>query len=295
MRAQELLQERASPVLFHYTNATAALDIITNNRFQLSIAAGNKSEAELAPPGYDYFLSLTRSKVGDYHRYAGNGAVMFVLDGTWFNGRYPVKPVDYWERMWLHPGSERTRESEDRVFSKEAEIPATAITQAHILVKEHHDFRSPIIRKFLIIAKQQKLPTFLYTDETAWRLQDTRRSVSVKQISDMLRGPQPQRRGGSGRNYLEAWIELLYKKSSKELSKNADKLRYNLTYYARPNEDQNLAVDISNARKPGEGKTRESAIEILKFMRKNGMQTTIDFKNFINNKWEAIMAKERAK
>jgi len=295
MRAQELLQERASPVLYHYTTAEAALDILTNNRFQLSISTGNKSEQEYAPPGYDYFLSLTRSRVGDYHRWATNGAVMFVLDGVWFDGKYPVKPVDYWARAWNYPGSARTRESEDRVFSKTPEIAANAITQAHVLVKEQHQFRSPIIRKVLIAAKARGLPVYLYTDETAWRLQDTRRSVSIKQAAALLKGVEPSRHRGGGRNYLEAWIELLHKKSSKELSKEADKLRYNLFYYSGPNEDQGLSTDISNARKPGEGKPRAAAIEILKFMRQNRMQSTADFKNYIKDKWQAIVAKEKEK
>lgn len=295
MRAQELLQERASPVLYHYTTAEAALDIITNNRFQLSISTGNKTEAGMSPSGYDYFLSLTRTRVGDYHRWASNGAVMFVLDGTWFDGKYPVKPVDYWSRMWLHPGSERTRESEDRVFSKEPTIPASAITQAHVLVKEQHQFRSPLIRKVLIAAKTRGLPTYLYTNEAAWRLQDTRRSVSVAQAAALLKGVEPSRHRGGGRNYLEPWVELLHKKSSKELSTVAEKLRYNLTYYARTGEDQNLSIDISNARKPGEGKSREAAIEILKFMRQNRMQSTADFANYIKEKWQSIKADEKKK
>jgi len=293
MRAQELLQERASPVLYHYTHAEAALDILTNNRFQLSISTGNKSEQEYAPAGYDYFLSLTRSKVGDYHRWASNGAVMFVLNGTWFNGRYPVKPIDYWARAWNYPGSARTRESEDRLFSKTPEIAADAITQVHVLIKEQQQFRSPTIRKVLIAAKSRGLPVYLYTDESAWRLQDTRRSVSIKQAAALLKGIEPSRHRGVGRNYLEAWIELLHKKSSQELSEPAKKLRYNLFYYASPREDQNLSIDISNARKPGEGKTRAAAIEILKFMRQNRMQSTVDFKNYIKEKWQEIVNREK--
>jgi hypothetical protein len=99
MRQQNLF-ERASPVLYHYTSAYNALDIIRNNRFQLAISIGSPSEAKLAPPGYNYFISFTRTLTGDYHRWASNGAVMLNIDGTWFNGRYPVKPVDYWERSW---------------------------------------------------------------------------------------------------------------------------------------------------------------------------------------------------
>jgi ribosomal protein S18 acetylase RimI-like enzyme len=288
--------ERASPVLYHYTTAWAALRIIQSNQFELAIGAASPSERIFAPPGYPYFLSLTRTRTGDYHRWAGNGAVMLNLDGQWFDGRYPVKPVDYWERAWLHPGSERTRESEDRVFAREPTIPATALRQVHILLKEQHEHRSPQVRKLMILCKQQQLPVFLYDNERAWRLQDTRRSIvpSSRRAQAVMRGVEPAGYSGRAHNYLEDWIELLHKKATKELSARAEKLRYNLRYYARPNEDTNLGLEISNARKPGAGASRRSAIEILTYMKNHGMRSTLEFKNMIADKWDKIAEIERA-
>ena len=293
MRASELIQEGASAVLYHYTTAWAALQIVESGQFELAISTGSRSEQQLAPPGYPYFMSLTRTLLGDYHRWASNGAVMFNLDGTWFRGRYPVRAVDYWERSWNFPESGRTRESEDRVFSREPQIPADSIREVHVLLKEPHEHRSPQVRQLLIACKRHGLPAFLYQNEQAWRLQDRRRSIPITRDVTQLRGPQPRGYISRAKNYLEDWIELLHKKSTGELTRSADRLRYNLRYYGHPGEDQNLSVEISNARKPDSGASRRSAIEILNYMRSHDMHTTGQFRDWIAKKWDDIVTRER--
>ena len=317
MRFQQLF-ERASPVLYHYTTAYAALDIVKNNRFQLSIGTANPSEAKLAPPGYDYFISMARTRTGDYHRYAHNGGTIFVLDGNWFNGRYPTKPVDYWERAWNYPGSDRFRESEDRVFSREPTIPADAVQQVHVLIKNYQPSKqNERVRQLLLLCKQRNLPVYFYIDEKAWRLLDTRSAVSPGYYKHLFRGerdapyvrepdptkpvmPRPSKarrkvlRSYFSKNYLKSWIELLYKKSSKDLSKDADRLRYDLSYHSwEPNDDNRLGMEISNARKPDGGLSRKSAIEILQYMRSHNLKTTTEFRNMIANKWKQIAQAER--
>jgi len=294
MRASELIQEGASDVLYHYTTAWAALRIIESGQFELAISTGTRSEQQLAPPGYPYFLSLTRTRLGDYHRWATNGAVMFRLDGTWFRGRYPVRAVDYWERSWNYPESGRSRESEDRVFSREPQIPADSIREVHVLLKEPHEHRSPQVRQLLIACKRRGLPAFLYRDEQAWRLQDRRRSIPITRDVTQLRGHEPRGYTSRAKNYLEDWIELLHKKATSELTRSADRLRYNLRYYGHPGEDQNLSVEIGNARKPDSGASRRSAIEILNYMRSHDMHTTGQFRDWIAKKWDAIVDRERA-
>ena len=317
MKFQQLF-ERASPVLYHYTTAYAALDIVKNNRFQLSISTANPSEAKLAPPGYDYFISMARTRTGDYHRYAHNGGTIFVLDGNWFNGRYPTKPVDYWERAWLYSYSDRSRESEDRVFSREPTIPADAVQQVHVLIKDFKPSKqNERVRQLLLLCKQRNLPVYFYIDEKAWRLLDTRSAVSPGYYKHLFRGerdapytrepdpskpvmPRPSKarrkvlRSYFSKNYLKSWIELLHKKSSKELSKDADGLRYDLSYYSwEPNDDNRLGMEISNARKPDGGLSRKSAIEILQYMRSHNLKTTTEFRNMIADKWKQIAQAER--
>jgi len=287
MLINEVITEGATPVLFHYAGITSARDILRDGVFKLSSTTGNPSEAGYAPKGYQYFLSTTRSKVGDYHRYVGSGAAMFVLDGTWFAQRYPVKPIDYWERAWQH-SPDRTRESEDRVFSKDNEIPIDGVRALHVLMKEQSEVRSPATREMLIAAKQRGIPAYLYMDETAWRLQDTRRAVSIRQAASVLQGPKPTPRSYRSRNFLEDILEIIFKKNKGELTAGARKRVQNLLIYGsrHPNEDDGIGVDMSNARKPGSS-DYASAVKINQFMRANGIKNTVELKNFLVRKWEA--------
>ena len=288
---EQTLDEAATAVVYHYAGVSAAAKILTTGVFQLSSVTGNQSEEKYAPPGYPYFLSTTRSKVGDYHRYTGSSAVMFVLDGNWLNQRYKTKAVDYWERAWQHSGGDRTSESEDRVFTKTPEIPISGVLAVHVLIKEQHENRSPEIRTILIAAKKQGIPAYLYTDETSWRLQDTRKAVSPGAIAPILKGQQP--RGYSPSRpptmYLEPWLELIYKNKKTELTPRAEKLRYDLVYYGSryPNEDSGLGTDMSNARKPN-STDYPTAVKINNYMRKNKFSNTVELKNAMVNKWENI-------
>ena len=286
----ELLTEGATDTLFHYTAIERALKILSAGEFQLSSVMGNRSEEQYAPKGYPYFLSTTRSRVGDYHRYVGNGGVMFVLDGRWFEQRYPVKPIDYWDRSWLHSDGTRTRESEDRVFSKDDTIPTTGVRKIHVLLKEQHEYRSPEVRKLLILAKRLGIPAYLYTNEQAWRLQDERRAVGIKQAADVLKGQEPLRRT-YGRKYLSKWLELMNKKATSELSKEADKLRYNMQYYSHDGL-HNLDNDMSNARKPDAG-DHDQAVEIIKYMKGNKMTSLQQVVDALRDKWMKIYQAEQ--
>jgi hypothetical protein len=288
MRIRELLHEGATDVLYHYAPTRAAAQILADGEFRLSRATGSV-EQQYAPPDRPYFLSTTHSKVGDYHRYTGTSGVMFVLDGRWFNSRYQVKPVDYWDRAWLNNPT-RTSESEERVFSREPTIPIAGVVGMHVLLKEQDDFRSPYTRKILLNARRLGIPVHLYQDESAWRLQDVRKSIAPSAASELLKGPEHIRRQSRPETrYLEPWIELMYKKSRGELSPKAEKLRYNLVYYGlrHATDDSGLGNDLSNARKP-DSADWQLGDKIIQFMRANKLKTPVDLKNLLAKKWDAI-------
>jgi hypothetical protein len=62
-----------------------------SNEFE-TLPIGNDVESSMAIKGMPYYLSTSRSKVGDYHRYVGDSAAMFVLDGRKIASKYKVKP-----------------------------------------------------------------------------------------------------------------------------------------------------------------------------------------------------------
>jgi hypothetical protein len=291
MRAIEFLTEGATDILYHYTNIESALSILASGKFQLTSSMGNP-EARYAPPGYPYFLSTTRSRVGNYHQRNLSSAVMFVLDGQWFQQRYPVKPVDFWDRAWLNSGGQ-TSESEDRVFSRDASVPTGGVMMIHVLLKEQDEYRSPEVRKLLILSKQLGMATYLYDDEQAWRLQDTRKAISVSQAAPLLKGQDPSPRSyGKKHSGLSTWIELIHKKAIGELSKDADRLRYNMQYYSNDRLEF-LDFDMSNSKKPGSSDYNQ-AVAIISYMRANRMTTLQQLFDHVRNKWEAIGEKEQA-
>ena len=299
MKITEVITEAISSQVFHYTNLDAALKVLTTGKFELSSVVGTEWEERLTAKGYPYFFSTTRTLMGGYHGTVGNGGAMFNLDGNWYNQRYPGGPVDYWgDRGPEHRIAGRRHEAEDRIFSKTPEISAGGIQSVHVYVKPMDEkerknwgeYVPGVARKVLLAAKKSNIPAYLYEDLEMWRRQDPRGRVSIEP-RETLKGPARPGRRGRLRSYLEPWIELFYKKNQKDLSKEADKLRYNLLYYGQDwsgkFNDQGMGTDISNARKPG-NPDREQAVKIIDLMRKNNWATTKDFAEAMHKKWKAI-------
>jgi hypothetical protein len=291
MRAQHFITEGATDVLYHKTSVSAALDILKSGEFKLSSSIGSDTETGMVIKGMPYYLSTSRSKVGDYHRDTGDSAAMFVLDGQKIASKYKVKPVDYWERMWLAT-SDRTRESEDRIYSKSNVMSTESVTELHVLLKKQRDNISEIVRQLLIASKTSGIKTYLYNDESAWRLQDKRKALQAKDYSKLLKGHRAepayfrrsvrgQGESQYGRSAILNWIELVMKKPGQPLSKGAEKIRYNLRYYG--DSTTQLKNDFFNAKRPGENEY-PLVVKLGDYMTKNNL----DFKSLadkLKSKW----------
>lgn len=289
MRAEEFIAESLSRVAYHYTNISSAQKILKSGEFELSSSPGS-IEQQYAPPGKPYFLSTTRTKLGDYHRSRGSSyGVIFALDGNWFNQRYKSGPIDYWGNRNPQASSHRGHEAEDRVFSAEPTIPIDGVTAVHVLANS--DMPMPtynaIVRSILIDAKARGIPAYFYNDPKAWMNLDTRHLGDVS----MLKGQENVNtyfpaRGKLKPHYLEHWIELMMKSDKSQLSKKADEMRYSLQYtYDKKDAIQALDNEFANARKPGSGPERDAVVKILAYMRQHRLNTLTDFINHIAQKW----------
>lgn len=283
--SHDILNERVSDTLYHYTTVWAADQILTQGYFELSSTLGTDIEQQFAPPGYRYFLSATRSLTGGYHDYVGSQAVMMVLDGSWFNARYPGRAVDYWQNRDPLRGHHRAHEAEDRIFSREPRIPIGGIKSVHVLVTA--DAEPPQrawARQLLIAAKRRRIPAYLYSDTQAWRRLDTRHRAPLSSLT----GPEAQgARLWRHRGYLMPWLELLYGVDKKRLSQNAAQRLYSLTWGGiTANSATGLKTDLSNARKPNSGADREHAIKIEKYMRRHGITSIEDLLRHIAQRWK---------
>jgi hypothetical protein len=281
----EKLNESLSRIVYHYTNIHSALKILSSGQFELSSVLGS-IEQSYAPKDHLYFLSTTRTRQGGYHDYIGNQAVLFVLDGNWFNNHYISRPVDYWENRNPSLAHHRKHEAEDRVFSREPTIPIDGVVAVHIYIdpKSDPEVRARA-RQALIAAKRRGIDTYFYTDPKAWRNFDQRNPGDVS----LLTGPEhTSYRSYPEREYLLPWIELISAKNKSQLSKKADDLRYSLNYtYDKENAAQGLNTDLSNARKPSAGADRANAVKIIDYMRRNNVSTVKKLVQLLADKWKS--------
>lgn len=294
MRLNDLF-ESLSRVAYHYTGPQAALKILKSGNFELSSALGSV-EQQYMPKGKPYFMSTTRTKAGGYHRGTSlSRGVMFVLDGNWFNQRYKSGPIDYWgDRNPSTYG--RESEAEDRIYSAEPTIPIDGVSAVHVFLdtkpapyndSEADSHNRAVVRELLIAAKARGIPTYFYTDRTAWLHQDTRNLGDVSTLTGSRKPGwyRPMRR----RTYMQTWIELMNAKNQSQLTKDADKMRYSLQYtYDLQDAKRALDTDMSNARKPDSGPERNDAIKIIRYMRQHGLNTIPDFVDHIAAKWKAL-------
>ena len=296
-RQKDSLAESLSRVVYHYTTLHAANKILQSGNFELSSTPGSV-EQQYAPAGRMYFLSTTRTKTGGYHQGSRWSKVMFVLDGNWFNQRYKSGPIDYWgDRAGAYSG--RTSEAEDRVFSAEPTIPIDGVSAVHVFVdtneldsmNDNLAVNRAMARKGLIAAKTRGIPAYFYTDHNAWLRLDTRKTSDVSKLTGQL--SPSYYRGMRRRTYMQNWLELMGATAVNQLSKDADKTRYNLNYdYEREQAAQALANDMSNARRPDSGPERDTAVKIIRYMNKHKLNTVRQFVDHIAAKWKAIGTKQ---
>lgn len=278
------LAEAISSRVFHYTRAGTAAKILSSGEFELSSTLGASWEQQFAPKGYTYFLSTTRTRFGGYHQSVGSDAVLFELDGNFYNQRYPGKAVDYWNNRNPLQSYHRSHEAEDRIFSKEPAVPAVIIKMDVYISAEAEPQTLARVRKIALLAKQRGIPIGLYTDADAWRLGDERKQADIS----MLRGQEPSRKNYPSRRYLKRWIELISANKQNQLSKDADRIRYDLMYtYDKESAAKSLDTDLSNARKP-DSSDRPDVVKIVRYMHANKLPTVRALVDHLADKWKTI-------
>lgn len=292
MRLMELL-EGVSHEVYHYTRINVAADILSDGVFKLTSVVGHTSDANLVPAGYSYYLSTTRSKVGGYHKHPGADAVLFVLDGTWYNRRYRGGPVEYWgDRHNLYG---RESEAEDRIFSKDPTIPITGVKELHIYFSPKSEDVGQYARSVMESCKSLSIPVYLYNDPAAWLLQDTRKCVSIASLKHVFSGPVHVRKEFPPSRYakLPLWIELIHGRASEVLSVEANQMAADISRSPsyNVNDDFGLGIEMSNARKPNNA-GRDEMEQIIKLMRANRWAHPVDIYRAMKEKWAGIKQAE---
>jgi hypothetical protein len=154
IKLKNILIESISDVVWHKTSLEAGLNIISQNKFELSIAAG-PDISDFAGKK-QYFLSTARQRMGGYSELSN---VRFELDGRKLSQRYKGGAVDYWK---LGP---RGSEYEDRLYSD-----APAISNAKNYIKrvelwfmtDSGDFKKKTAVSIMEACLKQNIPCFLF-------------------------------------------------------------------------------------------------------------------------------------
>jgi hypothetical protein len=284
------LFEAATSNLYHSTRLYNAANVLEQGYFKLAASVGTGSELAHQKPGRFYYLSTTRSKVGDYtlHNYHIDG-VVFNLNGDWLNQRYKAAPIDYWERMWLKRDG-RTSEAEDRVYSQEPIIPlpdpaSKLITAIHVLYESDKikldDDRAYWLRKLLTKAKLMGIPISVYDDPQAWLTQDQRRAVDLKSLIGRPEPKQPSPWPRIPRDWFEAWRELYHKSSKESLSPDAKRIMDRLQRDYSGDMTRSLEADIHNQKSANDS----GLIKLLQIFRKLKINSAAQYVDYLKKKW----------
>jgi hypothetical protein len=246
-----------------------------------------------------YFLSATRSRVGDFHSRPTKNAVLFTLNGDWLNQHYLVKPIDYWTRGWNFPGSQRGRESEDRVYSKSSKLPMIPVVKSidmylgyDLSPSDNDQYRDSEARRIITAADHLGIPVNFYQTRESWMTRNPRYKLTLDQVLKRFTAePEPREpREGYRSDELAGWIELTDKYSTAELSKNARDVRYNyVLHYGYGTE--RLRNDLHNAR-PGQSDYPD-AVKLVDYMVKTRIKSTKELVDFLKQKWGKIVKREQ--
>ena len=160
MKLTEILNERASAVLYHFTTVGNATGILESGVFRLS---ADQQRYNPKAKRFPYYMSAARSKKSGIHNFTvtnqGNDMwihpnAVFILDGEWFNRNPKVtaKPIeiDNYNPDFTSPKFRYDRViareyqksmMEDRIWSMENELPNDSIVELHFTNKY---YRNPL-------------------------------------------------------------------------------------------------------------------------------------------------------
>lgn len=289
MRLLDLF-EAASSILYHSTSLYNAAKILETKRFNLAASAGTSAEVEHQPKGTYYFLSTTRSKIGDYtlKSFYADGVVIN-LNGQWLNNRYKAKPIDYWGRDW------NKDEMEDRVFSRKPVLPlpkdaTDLITAIHVLFRQEKlhsdDLRPYFLRKLLLNAKLLQIPIYVYNNPEKWLAQDTSKAIDPRTLVSYPEKNMPSKPYQSRlKDYLKVWRELYFKNDRKTISPEAKKILYSIQFdMYKKDEINSLSAEIHNVKT----KNNEGLIKLLKIFKELNIQTAKQYVDYLADKWDKI-------
>ena len=176
-RQQRFASESASQVLYHFTQLRKGVDIL-NGEMKLTPAVTHSDK--LFPE--QYFLSMTRSRTGRYHRDSTSG-VMFELDGRKLNQKYKIVPVDYWKMRSTPKMRDDSNEMEERLLANRPSIKLLPYITKIYLLAPIGKVNPYLLRTYSVYARKLGIPLECYTDFKDFQAGNKSKSVKISELA----------------------------------------------------------------------------------------------------------------
>lgn len=179
----------ATQTLYYFAPIRAAEKAIMEGSFLLSTNAAQSDAAHGAE--LPYFLSMTRSRQGRYHRNDVQG-VLFELDGRALAARHKIRPVDYWQFNSTPTMRNDSNEMEERLYSKKPRLKLAGIVKGiSVLVDPARGLPLDVLGTFTVsVRKEYGIVPTLYTNAVDWKNGNKAKAVSPSDIPRAERAPR---------------------------------------------------------------------------------------------------------
>ena len=267
-----LLMEKGSPILFHYTNISSALNMVNSGKINLTYASG--ADRRNSSKGKAYYFSMSRIRHSGYNHGSPWDAVIFEFDGTKLGSKYQIRPVDYWGYSWdLQRTSPITDEQEDRLFSHDQEIllyPYLKSINIYVRPEGDRDFKEDNLKRVKFIkkkAEENNIPCFIYNDLNAWRTNNRKKAVDLESSSEMLDSDLvDNNRTREGDKDIITIIKIINDPFNKQQDEDVKNF---LRRYRGSDWKSSINAMVGNARREQNPQTRNAMYELSKLERKN--------------------------
>ena len=183
IKLKDILMERISSVVYHFTTTEAAGYIIDLNRFKLSPIPVNVNVDPGKKYKEGYYMSVARTKVEGYTTGKNSSQCYFVrfeLDGNKLGNTYKGGAFDYFPQ---HQGDIEYEEYEDRVYSKDMFIQnAKGYIKRMDLDVSRYCIQGFNTNTLIEIATGAGVPTFIFPSRYKWGQQSG--GIQIKNVQD---------------------------------------------------------------------------------------------------------------
>lgn len=263
-----LILEKGSPILFHYTGISNALNMVNSGKINLTYAVG--ADRRSSSKGKAYYFSLSRIRHSGYQHGSPFDAVIFEFDGMKLGSKYQIRPVDYWGYSWdIQRTSPIADEQEDRLFSHDQEIPLYPYLKSinvYVRPESSNNFVEDNLKRAKFIkkkAEENNIPFFIYNDLNAWRTNNRRKAVDLESSDEI---PLEYSSMGDDGKDIRTILKIIKDPFNKQEDEDVKDFLYRNRGFDWKSSINSM---ISNAKREKNSEVRNTLYELSKLERKN--------------------------